>query len=93
MTYNLDQQWAPSYESKAEENLVELQGSIMKKRAILIDLVNKRDRIFELWRQETLINHMITKLETENSNIRGLEALLRSAFEAGWIGGLNHPSE
>ena len=67
----------------------------MNNRDRLIGLVNKRDRIFECWRQAPAVDQMITKLETENSNVRVLEALLRSAFEAGWVGGFNraHMSE
>jgi hypothetical protein len=43
--------------------------------------------MFELWRQRPKIDYVVSKLEAENSNVRGLEALLRSAFEAGWVGG------
>jgi hypothetical protein len=53
----------------------------------LIKLANKQDRVFEQWRDGSLVDQMVTKLEMENSNVRGFEALLRSALEAGWIGG------
>jgi hypothetical protein len=59
----------------------------------LIKLVNRQDRAFEHWRHGSLVDQMVTTLETENSNVRGLEALLRSAFEAGWIGGHNDATE
>ena len=65
----------------------------MKERDRFIKLVSKQDRIFEEWRHESSVDQMVTKLETENSNVRGLEALLRSAFEAGWFGGYNHSSK
>jgi hypothetical protein len=65
----------------------------MNNRDRLIELVSKRDRIFEIWRQAPMVDQLVTKLETENSNVRGLEALLRSAFEAGWIEGFNHANE
>jgi hypothetical protein len=55
--------------------------------------VNEREDEFASWRQYPAINSLVTRLETENSNVRGLEALLRSAFEAGWIGGFNHIRE
>jgi hypothetical protein len=65
----------------------------VNERDRLIKLVNKQDGAFEEWRHGSLVDQIVTKLETENSNIRGLEALLRSAFEAGWIGGYNHATE
>jgi hypothetical protein len=65
----------------------------VNERDRLIKLMNKQDRVFEQWRHASLVDHLVTTLETENSNVRGLEALLRSAFEAGWIGGYNHAIE
>jgi len=65
----------------------------MNNRDRLIELESKRDSIFEVWRQAPVVDQLVTRLETENSNVRGLEALLRSAFEAGWIEGFNHANE
>jgi hypothetical protein len=65
----------------------------MNDRDRAIELVNKRDRVFDNWRQGPKVDYMITKMETENLNIRGIEALLRSASEAGWIGGQRDASE
>jgi hypothetical protein len=65
----------------------------MSSRDRFIEIVNKRDRIFDIWRQSPKVDRLATKLITENPNIRGIEALLRSAFEAGWIGGFNDASE
>jgi hypothetical protein len=65
----------------------------VNERDRLIKLVNKQDRVFEQWRYASFVDHTVTTLETENANVRGLEALLRSAFEAGWIGGYNHATE
>jgi hypothetical protein len=65
----------------------------VNERDRLIKLVNKQDRTFEQWRHGSLVDQMVTTLETENSNVRGLEALLRAAFEAGWIGGYSDATE
>ena len=65
----------------------------MKERDRVIKRVSKQDRVFAEWRHGSLVDQMVTKLETENSNVRGLEALLSSAFEAGWIAGYNHATE
>jgi hypothetical protein len=65
----------------------------VKERDRIIKFASKKDRVFEEWRHESLVDQMVTKLETENSNVRGLEALLRSAFEAGWVAGHNHAIE
>jgi hypothetical protein len=65
----------------------------VSERDRLIKLLKKQDQVFEQWRNGSLVDQMVTKLETENFNVRGLEALLRSAFEAGWIAGQNHATE
>jgi hypothetical protein len=65
----------------------------VKQRDRVIKLVSKQDSVFEEWRYESSVDQLITKLQTENSNVRGLEALLRSAFQAGWLAGYNHATE
>jgi hypothetical protein len=65
----------------------------VKERDRVIKLVSKQDSVFEEWRYESSVDQLITKLQTENSNVRGLEALLRSAFRAGWVAGYNHATE
>jgi hypothetical protein len=65
----------------------------VKERDRVIKLVSKQDSVFEEWRYEASVDQLITKLQTENSNVRGLEALLRSAFHAGWVAGYNHATE
>ena len=65
----------------------------MKERDRVIKLVSKQDSVFEEWRHESSVDQWVTKLQTENSNVRGIEALLRSAFQAGWVAGYNHATE
>jgi hypothetical protein len=65
----------------------------VKERDRVIKLVSKQDSVFEEWRYESSVDQLITKLQTENSNVRGLEALLRSAFQAGWLAGYSHATE
>jgi hypothetical protein len=65
----------------------------VKERDRVIKLVSKQDSVFEEWRCESSVDQLITKLQTENSNVRGLEVLLRSAFQAGWFAGYNHATE
>jgi hypothetical protein len=66
---------------------------MMDERDRLIELSSKRDQVFALWRHAPKVNLVVAKLTTENPNLRGLEALLRAAFEAGWSGGYIHANE
>jgi len=68
-------------------------GGTMNKRDCLVAFMNEQDRIFELWRQTSSIDRMITKLEADTPNVRGLEAILKAAFAAGWAEGFNHAIE
>jgi hypothetical protein len=43
---------------------------------------------FAIWSEDPAIRHLIGLL-TEKPDGAGLEALLQSAFEAGWSGGFN----
>ena len=65
----------------------------MNKWDYLVAFMNEQDRIFELWRQAPSIDRMITKLEADAPNVRGLEAILKAAFAAGWAEGFNHAIE
>jgi len=48
---------------------------------------------FAVWREDPAISHLLGRLMESNRDVRALEALVQSAFEAGWMGGFNRAME
>jgi hypothetical protein len=48
--------------------------------------IARRDLKFAAWSEDPAIRHLVG-IMAQRSDLAGLEALLQSAFEAGWSGG------
>lgn len=54
--------------------------------------LSPREEAWAMWSEDPAIRHLITQL-TQNPDVVGLDALLRSAFEAAWSAGFRYATE